>query len=183
MSERLWAGWRMAYIRKSSGAAADAAGTPACLFCGLAKRPASVETLVLERYRHAFLMLNAYPYTCGHLMVAPHAHHTSFLGGSAEERAEIQAGLERARRALESEYGPQGLNVGVNLGEEAGAGVAGHIHWHLVPRWRGDTNFMPALAETRVLPEALPATYERLLGALAGIAAEGLEIMERGSGS
>ncbi len=183
MSERLWAGWRMAYIRKASGERMDAADRETCLFCGLADRPASVETLILERYRHAFLMLNAYPYTCGHLMVAPHVHHTSFLGGGAEERAEILAALERARRALEGEYGPQGLNAGVNLGEEAGAGVAGHIHWHLVPRWRGDTNFMPALAETRVLPEALPATYERLRRALTGIPAEGLEIVERGSGS
>ena len=180
MSERLWAGWRMAYIRKAAGDERETPGGGECLFCALGAQPPAAATLVLERYRRCFVMLNAFPYTCGHLMVAPYAHHASFLGESPEERAEIQAALERARRALELEYEPQGLNAGVNLGQEAGAGVLGHIHWHLVPRWRGDTNFMPALAETRVLPEALPDTYARLLGALARTPADGVEIVERG---
>ena len=172
MSERLWAGWRMAYIQEAK----SAGGSTECLFCGLASQVASVQSLVLERYRHGFLMLNAFPYTTGHLMVAPYSHTESLLGDGADARAEIHAALERARRALVSEYRPDGFNLGANLGRAAGAGVLGHLHWHLVPRWVGDTNFVPALTSVRVLPEALPDTYQRLRAALERISPEELEI-------
>lgn len=178
MADRLWAGWRMAWLREA-GAAQDDAG---CLFCGLSKEPASSETLVLETYRSCFLMLNAFPYTSGHAMVAPYRHHDSLLG-EAEERAEMQAALERVRRALLLEYAPDGFNVGANLGRAAGAGVPGHVHWHIVPRWKGDTNFMPAVAAARVLPEALPDTYARVLDALSRVDAEGLTVTGRGHGA
>jgi ATP adenylyltransferase len=177
MSERLWAGWRMAYRR----AAADDPGRTECLFCGLGGETPSVENLVLERYRHGFLMLNAFPYTTGHLMIAPYRHAESLLGDGAEARAELQAALERARLALLAEYGPEGFNLGANLGRAAGAGVLGHLHWHLVPRWVGDTNFIPALTSVRVLPEALPDTYARLAGALARIAVDGVELRSGGA--
>lgn len=171
MTERLWAGWRMAYIR-SANADPAAAG---CLFCGLAERDPSVETLVLERYRHGFLMLNAFPYTTGHLMLAPYRHAETLLGDGVEARAELLAALERARLALLAEYGPDGFNLGANLGRAAGAGVLGHLHWHLVPRWVGDTNFVPALTSVRVLPESLPDTYARLRGALRNVPLDGVE--------
>ncbi len=170
----------MAYISESDRTARGSSGPGPCLFCGLAGRSPSAENLVLETYGHAFLMLNAFPYTTGHAMVAMNAHQDSLLAGSAEERAEVMAALERVRRALTAEYHPEGFNVGVNLGRSAGAGVPGHLHWHLVPRWQGDTNFMPAVMDTRVIPEALSATYGRLVRALSREAAEGLEVKERG---
>jgi len=175
MTERLWAGWRMEYLLQ---AGKEEAG--GCLFCGLAEAAPGVDNLVLERYTHGFLMLNAFPYTGGHMMVAPYRHGDSLLGESAEERAEIQAAVERARRALAAEYAPHGFNIGVNLGRPAGAGVVGHAHWHVVPRWTGDTNFMPVLAEARVIPEALPETYRRLVKALDALPAEGVTVRERG---
>jgi len=179
MTDRLWAGWRMEYLRQ---AGEEGAGD-GCLFCGLAEARPGVENLVLERYAAGFLMLNAFPYTGGHMMVAPYRHSDSLLGESAEERAEIQAAVERARRALLAEYAPHGFNVGVNLGRPAGAGVVGHAHWHVVPRWTGDTNFMPVLAETRVIPEALPETYRRLAEALRRLPEEGVTVRERGHGA
>lgn len=177
--DRLWAGWRMEYIR----AAGETGGEPECLFCGLARQEPSEENYVLERYRHGFLVLNAFPYTSGHVMVAPYRHHDSLLGGGAEERAELLAALERVRHALTEEYEAQGFNIGVNLGRVAGAGVVGHLHWHMVPRWKGDTNFVPAVAEVRVMPEALPETYRRLKRALAGAPAEGVTFEERFDGA
>jgi len=179
VAERLWAGWRMAWLREA-GAAPEGGG--ACLFCELSGQPASAETLVLERYEACFLMLNAFPYTSGHAMVAPYRHHDSLIGEGAE-RAEMQAALERVRRALLLEYVPDGFNVGANLGRAAGAGIPGHVHWHIVPRWKGDTNFVPVLTTARVLPEALPDTYIRLLNALGRVDAEGLTITGRGSGA
>lgn len=179
MTERLWAGWRMEYLRQSG--AEDAGGE--CLFCGLAGATPGVENLVLERYRYGLLMLNAFPYTGGHMMVAPYRHTDSLLGESAEERAEIQACVERARLALAEEYKPHGFNIGVNLGRSAGAGVVGHAHWHVVPRWTGDTNFMPVLAATRVIPEALTETYRRLAEALGRLPETGVTVQERGHGA
>ena len=178
--DRLWAGWRMAYIRE---AGESEAGAPECLFCGLSGQNPSVENYVLEKYEHGFLVLNAFPYTSGHVMVAPYRHHDSLLGNGIEERAEHLAAVERVRRALTAEYRAQGFNVGVNLGRVAGAGVVGHIHWHLVPRWKGDANFMPAAAETRVMPEALPDTYRRVLKALGEVPVEGVTLKERGDGA
>ena len=161
----------MPYIRsaKSEGQTAEA-----CLFCQLAPLEASRETLVLERYERVFLMLNAFPYVSGHLMVAAYRHSEELLGEDPAVGAETLAALDRARAALSIAYQPDGYNMGANLGRVAGAGVVGHLHWHLVPRWLGDSNFMPAVAETRVLPEALPDTYDRLQQALEGVPFMGL---------
>lgn len=179
MTERLWAGWRMAYLRQSGAAE----GNEECLFCSLQKQEPSSESLVLEKYESCFAVLNAFPYTGGHAMVAPYAHTESPLDPGPEARAEILAAVERIRRALAREYGPQGFNIGANLGRAAGAGVLGHLHWHIVPRWQGDTNFMPVTASTRVIPEALPDTYARVLAALIAEEPEGVVVTGRGHGS
>jgi ATP adenylyltransferase len=150
------------------------------LFCGLAKREPSSESLVLETYRHCFLVVNAFPYTSGHVMVAPYGHDDTLLGEGPEARAEILAAVGRARQALTDEYKAEGFNLGANLGRVAGAGVIGHLHWHLVPRWKGDTNFAPVVANTRVMPEALADTYARLLKALGNATTDGVTLTGRG---
>ena len=163
--ERLWAGWRMGYIETGMSEAE-------CLFCACAASTEDRRALVLERGRSCFIMLNAYPYTSGHLMVAPARHLATLSALEAAERDELLALLARGERALARAYRPQGFNVGLNLGVPAGAGIPGHLHAHLVPRWTGDSNFMTAVAETRVLPEALDRTYERVSAALASLARE-----------
>jgi ATP adenylyltransferase len=137
-----------------------------CLFCRVARTRADRAHLVLARRPHAFLMLNRYPYTGGHLMVAVQGHRPRFAGLTAEERADLLELVGLAERALEAEYHPHGLNFGVNAGRVAGAGFPGHLHMHVVPRWDGDTNFMAAVGETRVLPESLARTWTRLRRAI-----------------
>ena len=156
--DRLWAGWRSAYI---SGIAGDEDG---CLFCTLLSGE-DEESLILERTAHSFTVLNAFPYTSGHLMVAPIRHEAELNGLSADEGAALFGGLARATRALQAVSHPEAFNVGANLGREAGAGVPGHLHFHAVPRWSGDTNFMTALAEVRVIPEDLRTTWKKLKSA------------------
>ena len=177
MTERLWAGWRMAYLRSESGALPPG---ETCLFCALARLSPARDNYVLERYEHTFVMLNAFPYASGHVMVAGYAHTEDLFGESEAVRAETLAALDRARSAIIDAYHPDGFNLGANVGRAAGAGVLGHLHWHLVPRWVGDSNFMPAVADTRVLPEALPDSYDRLLGALASLPERGLTVTGRG---
>ena len=157
--ERLWAPWRMAYIGRAHQPAE-------CLFCRVARARADRALLVLARRPHAFLMLNRYPYTGGHLMVAVHEHRARFARLTAEERADLLELVGLAERALETEYHPHGMNFGVNVGRVAGAGFPGHLHMHVVPRWDGDTNFMAAVGETRVLPESLARTWTRLRRAI-----------------
>ena len=159
--EVLWAGWRMPYIR-----AAGRKGRTPCLFCAMKGRRPGRSSLLLARTPRVLVMLNRYPYAVGHLMVAPARHVKSLAGLAPEESLEIAEWLGRAERALGRSYRPHGLNVGLNLGRVAGAGVLGHVHWHVVPRWSGDTNFMPATANTKVLPEPLDRTYDRLSLAL-----------------
>ncbi len=165
--ERLWAPWRMAYV----GRAQEPAG---CLFCRVARARADRPLLVLARRPHAFLMLNRYPYNGGHLMVAVREHRACFARLTAEERADLLELVGLAERALETEYHPHGMNFGVNVGRVAGAGFPGHLHMHVVPRWDGDTNFMAAVGETRVLPESLARTWIRLRRAI--------RMLERGPG-
>jgi ATP adenylyltransferase len=155
---RLWAGWRSDYI---SGIAH---GEDGCLFCTLLSGE-DEESLILERTQHSFTVLNAFPYTSGHLMVAPIRHESELGALSPDEGAALVAGLQRATRALRDVSHPDGFNVGANLGREAGAGVPGHLHFHAVPRWGGDTNFMTALAEVRVIPEDLGTTWQKLRAA------------------
>jgi ATP adenylyltransferase len=152
----LWAGWRSEYVE-------NAAGAEGCVFCRiLASDEPGERTYIVRRDPLCAVVLNAYPYASGHLMVMPVRHV-----GDLEELDDREAGglwreLADAVRALKTAYTPDGLNVGANLGRSAGAGVPGHFHMHCVPRWNGDTNFMTTLAETRMLPEALPATYEKV---------------------
>lgn len=167
--ERLWAPWRMAYIGRAHEPAE-------CLFCRVARAGADSdrELLVLARRPHAFMMLNRYPYTGGHLMAAVSGHRARFARLSADERADLLELVGLAERALETEYHPHGMNFGVNAGRVAGAGFPGHLHMHVVPRWDGDTNFMAAVGETRVLPESLARTWTRLRRAI--------RTLERGPG-
>jgi ATP adenylyltransferase len=156
--ERLWAPWRMRYIRH--------AGEPAgCLFCRVWAGRRDRHDLVIARRPHALLMLNRFPYNPGHLMVAVGRHVARFEALSEGERGDLLALVALAERALKKEYRPHGINYGANLGRVAGAGFPGHLHLHLVPRWNGDTNFMPVVGGTKVLPETLARTWSRLRGA------------------
>jgi len=157
--ERLWAPWRMAYLGGERGPAG-------CLFCRVARSRGDRAHLVLARRPHALLMLNRFPYTGGHLMVAVKAHRPRFAKLTAEERADLLELVGLAERTLEAEYHPQGMNFGVNVGRVAGAGFPGHLHMHVVPRWDGDTNFMATVVGTRVLPESLTRTWTRLRRAI-----------------
>ena len=141
--------------------------TDGCLFCDALASSDDRKVLVLLRRPLAFLLLNAFPYASGHLMAALTRHVGTLGEASAGELGETLVLVQRAIRALDRAYHPDGYNVGINQGRVAGAGVEGHLHVHVVPRWNGDTNFMPVLGEVRVLPESLEATHERLSSALA----------------
>jgi len=156
--ERLWAGWRSEYV-----AGAAAGDGQACLFCRLgASDEPDEETYVLWRGRRCAAALNAFPYTSGHLMVFPLRHVGEMEDLKRAEATELWDALTDAVRALKAAYGPDGVNLGVNLGRAAGAGIPGHFHAHALPRWNGDTNFMTAAAEVRVLPESLPSSWKKL---------------------
>jgi ATP adenylyltransferase len=135
-----------------------------CIFCDTVTNPAEDEKrFVLYRGAHNFVILNLYPYISGHLMIAPYAHLGELDAAPKEATDEMMDLVKRCQTALREVYRPQGFNVGMNLGRAAGAGIADHIHMHIMPRWAGDTNFMTSVAETRVLPEDLPTTYRKLL--------------------
>jgi ATP adenylyltransferase len=137
-------------------------GGTGCIFCDLPKAGDDRANLILGRSRHTFAILNRFPYNNGHLMVVPF-RHTAQLGElSAEENAELAEMLRLAVRLLGKGYAAQGYNVGMNLGPVAGAGIADHLHWHVVPRWNGDTNFMPVIGDTKVMIEHLHASWDRL---------------------
>lgn len=190
----LWSPWRMAYIRTSAretkgaagaagrrparGAAAKARGAARaaeseCLFCRVRAAGEDRSDLVLARRPGALLMLNRYPYNPAHLMVAVARHAASFTDLDRGERDDLLDLTALAERALAAEYRPDGVNYGANVGRVAGAGFPGHLHLHLVPRWNGDTNFMPTLAHTKVLPESLDQTWTRLRRALRGASVSG----------
>jgi ATP adenylyltransferase len=155
--DRLWTPWRFDYIR-----GLDAAAREACVFCELLAAVRDAENLILHRGPDCYVVLNLFPYTTGHVLVVSNRHIARLADATpAELHAFIELG-QRAERALEAEYRPDGYNLGFNLGRAAGAGVAGHVHMHVLPRWTGDANFVSVLAETRVLPEELSRTYERL---------------------
>jgi ATP adenylyltransferase len=161
--QRLWTPWRMAYIQ---GEGKDLGGCP---FCVLPARGPEhdAETLILFRGDHAYAILNAYPYNPGHLMAVPYRHVSGFDELTVEELHEMADLCRRAVEVLKETTGPSAFNIGLNMGSVAGAGIADHIHQHVVPRWNGDTNFMPVVGQTRVLPELLLETYERLAPAFA----------------
>lgn len=155
--DQLWAPWRSRYVRGSREKGR-------CVFCEAAAHPDERDRFVLHLGQHAFVLLNAFPYTSGHLMIAPYAHVPRLSGITEEAAQEMMRLTRRAEAILESEYRPDGLNVGMNLGQAAGAGIEEHIHMHVLPRWSGDANFMTSVGETRVLPEALEDSYLRLAG-------------------
>jgi ATP adenylyltransferase len=156
--ERLWAGWRSPYLQEGTSDEDDG-----CVFCRiLASDEPGEKTYVLRRDDRCAVLLNAYPYTSGHLMVMPVRHVADLEELADEEGSGVWTAVTDAVRALKAAYDPEGLNVGVNLGRSAGAGVPGHFHVHVVPRWNGDTNFMTTVAEVRVVPEPLPDTYARI---------------------
>lgn len=159
--ESLWAPWRMEYIRgdKKGGG---------CIFCFAEGMEKDRDRLLLAASRHSVLMMNRYPYSNGHLMVAPRRHLVRLELLSGEERLDLFEMLVRAQRLIETEFRPDGMNVGINIGRSAGAGVDDHLHVHLVPRWSGDTNFMTVIGEVRVIPDHILATYDRLAAALEG---------------
>jgi ATP adenylyltransferase len=148
----------MAYIQ----AAKDQGEDGGCIFCDLPAEGDDERTMILARGELAFVIVNSFPYNPGHLMVAPFRHVGAFTSLEAAELADVDALVARSIRALEQEMEPHGYNLGMNLGRVAGAGIPDHVHWHLVPRWNGDTNFMPVVGQTRVLPELLEETYARL---------------------
>ena len=157
MTKPLWAPWRLEYIQQADE-------QEGCVLCR-AREGEDDETLVVHRGDRAFVLLNKFPYSSGHVMVAPNRHVGEFGELTDEEALEIHRLGERAIAALAETYAPQGYNLGWNLGRIAGAGVLDHVHLHVVPRWAGDTNFMPVLADVKVMPEHLAATREKLAAA------------------
>jgi ATP adenylyltransferase len=176
MTERLWAPWRMQYV---SAARQKPAG---CLFCQKAREELNAESMVLFRGEHAFAMLNAFPYTNGHLMVAPIRHTAEMNALTDAELLEIARFVRECVNLLQEAYHPDGFNIGVNLGRAAGAGIEDHIHWHIVPRWNGDTNFMPVLADVRVIPDSLENTYAKLYDVLRRLNGNGTDTGPVGRG-
>ncbi len=158
-TDRIWAPWRLAYVKDASKDVEQG-----CIFCAKPAEDDDRENLIVHRGERCFVILNLYPYTNGHLMVAPFEHVAGLEDLPAETTAEMMALAQRAITVLKGTYEPHGFNVGFNQGRVAGAGVEHHIHMHVVPRWGGDTNFMPVLADTRVMPQTLEQTYEALVG-------------------
>ncbi len=156
MERPLWAPWRLEYIlgEKPEG----------CIFCDFPAEPPENDrkNLIAHRAAHSFTILNRYPYNSGHVMVVPRAHVTDLGALSPEEMADLTEELRRAVAVIRAVYRPDGMNVGMNLGRVAGAGIDDHLHWHVVPRWNGDNNFMPVLADVRVIVEHLEAAWERI---------------------
>ncbi len=159
--QRIWAPWRLAYVKDASKDSAEE-----CIFCTKPAEDDDEANLIVHRGERCFVILNLFPYTNGHLMVARYEHLGTLPELDAETIAEMMALAQRAMVVLEEAYEPHGYNVGLNQGRVAGAGVEDHIHLHVVPRWAGDTNYMPVLADTRVMPQSLEQSYETLEGAL-----------------
>jgi ATP adenylyltransferase len=154
----VWSPWRMKYIMQNEPA-------KTCIFCKAQNDNDGPENLIVVRRRLAYVILNRFPYTSGHLMVVPFAHLPSLDQLDSETRLELMELITVSEKVLNEIYKPQGFNIGANIGSAAGAGVAGHLHFHVVPRWAGDTNFMSTLGETRVLPEMLEDTFYRVRAA------------------
>lgn len=156
----LWTPWRYQYV--------SAAPSGQCLFCSKSAADNDEQELVVHRDARSFVLLNLYPYTSGHLMVAPYAHVATLEEADPDTLAEMMTLTRLAEKHLRAIYRPRGFNVGLNIGECAGAGVAGHLHIHVLPRWPGDTSFMTTVGETRVVPEDLSVTYQKLARAFRG---------------
>lgn len=156
--ERLWSPWRMQYIQQASSGVEP----EGCLFCTVGAADDDEASMVLHRGEHAFVLMNAFPYNPGHVMVAPFRHVGDLEELTADEVLDAGRLQQAAVRALREEMAPHGYNVGMNIGRVAGAGIPDHLHWHVVPRWNGDTNFATVVGETRVLPESIEDTFRKL---------------------
>ena len=159
-NQRIWAPWRLRYVK-------NAKTSTECVFCAKPGAGDDRENLIVHRGERAFVILNLFPYTNGHLMVAPFEHVGRLQDVDPEVVAEVMDLAKQAMSRLEAVYDPEGFNVGINQGRVAGAGVEGHIHLHVVPRWAGDNNYMPVLADTRVMPQSLEESYDALEGGFA----------------
>jgi ATP adenylyltransferase len=156
---RLWAPWRLSYVKDAAKDTVEG-----CIFCTAPGADDDRENLIIHRGEHCFVILNKFPYTNGHLMVAPYDHVATLPELEPATIAELMALAQRAIVVLDDAYGPQGYNGGWNQGRVAGAGFADHIHLHLVPRWAGDTNYMPVIGDTKVMPQSLDDSYDALKG-------------------
>jgi ATP adenylyltransferase len=162
--KQLWTPWRMKYIlgmKKNSDLKKQG-----CIFCEKLKENKDEDNFILYRGKTAFIILNIFPYNNGHLMVAPYKHLGELERLKDEELGELMSLVKKSTGLLKKALNPQGFNIGLNIGRVAGAGIEDHIHIHIVPRWEGDTNFLPLIGETKVIPELLKDTYKKLLGAL-----------------
>ena len=157
----LWTPWRYAYMKQVTSGP-----QPECIFCDALAQNRDEETLIVHRGKKSFVILNRYPYTSGHVMIVPNHHVSELTACDAESLSEIMQLSQRVEAAFRALYKPDGMNLGMNLGRAAGAGVAGHVHLHALPRWFGDSNFMTVTGETRVHPEDLSVTYSRLKSTL-----------------
>lgn len=167
--EHLWSPWRMAYLRGTDQSAdtqrlraTGMLSSTGCIFCDKPAERRDAENLIVHRGQHAFVILNLYPYNNGHLMVVPYAHVPSFEQLDAPTLTEVMTLTNQGVSALRKIYDPQAFNLGANIGKAAGAGIADHVHMHIVPRWSGDTNYMATVASTRVIPEDLRETYRQV---------------------
>lgn len=157
--KRLFSPWRMKYIQNAK------ASDEGCIFCNALIKPDTLDNLVIARGKASFALLNLFPYTSGHMMVAPFDHKANLDELVPDSRAEMMELISQCIVVLKKVYNPQAFNLGANIGEAAGAGVPGHVHLHIVPRWAGDTNFMSTVGGVRVLPETIAQTYDRILTA------------------
>jgi len=158
--KQLWAPWRLAFVEKASH-------LPGCIFCEKPALRRDGTSFILRRGRHAYVIMNIYPYNNGHLLIAPYRHLAAIEELPEPVLLDMLRLAQASLKALRKAYAPEGFNLGVNQGKAAGAGIAHHIHLHIIPRWGADTNFMPLLGETRVLPQHLKASYARLKAAFA----------------
>lgn len=156
--DRLWTPWRYSYVSKNEP-------SPECIFCDKAASTDDENDFVIHRATHSFVLLNIYPYNNGHVMIAPFEHRPTLEGLAEETAVEMMLLARITEKHLRRIYRPQGINIGMNIGECAGAGVAGHIHMHILPRWLGDVSFMTTVGETRIIPEDLRATWQKLSAA------------------
>lgn len=152
--KQLWAPWRMAYIEEPND--------EECIFCVKKIQGEDRQRLILKRGADSFIMMNKYPYSNGHLLIAPYRHTANMNALNDSEKLEIFQLVVDCQQVLKDVFGPEGFNIGMNLGKVAGAGVAEHLHFHVVPRWNGDTNFMPVFSDVRVIPQHLEATFQKL---------------------
>lgn len=155
--EILWAPWRIDYIRSEK--------EPGCIFCSKPAEDSDRQNLIVHRGREIFVIMNRFPYNNGHLLIVPYRHEADMNALSREENAEMMELLQRSARALKLVVRPQGFNIGMNVGTAAGAGIEDHLHFHIVPRWHADSNFMPVLGHTKIISEALEETWKQLFQA------------------